>query len=158
MAATVPQPGRHSVLGATLVARAATLAPTLGGTLTGTYTTAHGNPDIGTQYGLTGSGTLNLVGQVTAKGTLQSLGNLASGHAGGAVTLTVAKDTITLQLTGPKQKGFAPLPTHFTYKVTVASGQFASLKGHGGTADLTLGAAWGTTPGSFSLAIRPKAK
>src|SRR5689334_5781485 len=75
-----------------LVAHAATIAPVLGGTLTGTYTTSHANPDTGTRYGLSGSGTLNLLGQVTAKGTLQSLGNVASGHAGGTVTITAGKD------------------------------------------------------------------
>ena len=143
-------------LGAALVAHAATLAPALGGTVTGTYT-ATAKPDLGTTYDLTGSGTLNLLGQVTAQGTLQSLGFIASGHAGGTVTITAGKDTITLQLTGHRQKGFAPLPKHFTYKVTGASGQFASLKGQHGTADLTLGAVSGKTPGSFSLAIHPRA-
>jgi hypothetical protein len=152
-------PVGHPGLGAALIAHGATLAPVLGGTLTGTYTTTHANPDTGTQYNLNGSGILNLVGRVTAKGTLQSLGFVISGHAGGTVTLTTAgKDTITLQLTGPKQKGFARLPKHFTYKVTSASGQFASLKGQHGTADLTLGTATGTAPGSFSLAIHPKIK
>jgi hypothetical protein len=148
----------HPGLGAALVAHDATLAPALGGTLTGTYTTTHANPDTGTQYTLSGSGTLNLLGKVTAKGTLHSLGNLASGHAGGTVTITVGKDTIVLQLTGPKQKSFDPLPTQFTYKVTKATGQFASLKGQHGTVDLTLGKAMGTTPASFSLTIHPKIK
>jgi hypothetical protein len=138
-----------------VAARAATFAPVLGGTLTGTYTTTHGNPDTGTRYDLTGSGTLNLLGPVTAKAMLQSLGNVASGHAGGTVTITAGTATITLQLTGPQQKGFARLPKHFTYKVTSANGRFGSLKGQRGTVDLTLGAASGTTPGSFTLVIHP---
>ena len=147
-------PLSHPGLGAALVADGATLAPALGGTVTGTYAAA-AHPDRGTTYDLNGSGTLNLLGQVTAQGTLQSLGFIAAGHAGGTVTVKAGKDTITLQLTGPNQKGFAPLPKHFRYKVTGASGQFASLMGQHGTADLTLTPPSGAT-GSFTLTLHPK--
>jgi hypothetical protein len=152
-------PLTHPGLGAALVTHDATVALALGGTISGTYTTSHTNPDAGTQYTLNnGSGTLNVVGKVTATGTLQSVGMIASGQAGGTVTLkTASKDAITLQLTGPHQKGFAHLPTHFTYKVTKATGQFASLMGQQGMANLTLGTAAGSTPGSFNLVIHPKA-
>ena len=147
-----------------LVAHAATqTTPALSGTVSGTYTIPSETPpdsaDEGKEYSLQhGSGTLTGVGAVTATGTLQSLGNIVSGHAGGTVTLTGAKGTITLKLTGPVQKGFDPLPTHFTYTVTRTTGGYGQLKGQHGTADLTLGAASGTTPGSFTLVLHPKAR
>jgi hypothetical protein len=142
-----------------LVAHAAAeIAAVLGGTVSGTYTSASGNPDLGTTYHLHGKGTLNLVGRVKLTATLQTPGNVVSGLAGGTVTLKFGQDKITLQLTGPELKGFARLPSHttFTYTVTGASGQFASLKGAGGKADLTLGPPSSTSPGSFSLTIRPR--
>jgi hypothetical protein len=149
-------PLTHPDLGAGLVAHAAA-RPALAGTLTGTYTATHVNPDTGTRYDLSGSGTLAGVGPVTAAGALRSLGFVASGHAGGPVALTNAQGTVTLQLSGPKQKGFAPLPKHFRYSVTDATGAYVHLQGRHGTADLTLGAASGTSPGPFRLALHPKA-
>ena len=51
-------------------------------------------------------------------------GFIIKGRAGGTLTLADDRGTITLSLTGPVQKGFAPLPGHFSFTVTSAPGAF----------------------------------
>jgi hypothetical protein len=149
-AAPVAPPG----LGAGPLARAAAHpAAPLAGAITGRFTILAGNPDVGIRDSLTGSGTLAGVGQVSADGILRRVGFAATGHAVGTLTLMNEHGTVALHLTGPKQKGFAPLPAHFRYAVTGGTGAYAHLTGRG-QATLVLVPA-GTDGGTFTLTFHP---
>jgi hypothetical protein len=62
-------------------------------------------------------------------GSIQSLGFIASGHAGGTLLVTLRGGTLTLKLTGPTQMGFSPLPTKFSYVITAGTGKFHNRVG-----------------------------
>ena len=58
--------------------------------------------------------------------------------AGGSLTVTTSRGTLTLELAGPVQTGFAPLPRVFGYRVTGGTGAYQGATG-GGSIQLTLG-------------------
>jgi len=109
-------------------------APVLAGMLTGSYTPAHQVPDVGLRFNLHGTGTVSGMGHVTLTGWVQSTGFVASGHARGELVLSNAHGTLTLQLEGTLQPGFAPLPTHFYFNVVKGTGAYAHELA-GGTID-----------------------
>ena len=108
----------------------------LQGLLSGSYS-AHTFPDVGTTYDLSGKGQVRPFGPMDVTGTLHSLGFIQQGHAGGTLTLSDSQGTLTLQLTGPLQRGFSPLPNQFAFEITGGTGAFANATG-GGTAFLQL--------------------
>jgi hypothetical protein len=108
----------------------------LNGLLEGRYS-ASSFPDAGTTYALSGKGQVAPLGQTSVTGSLHSLGFILHGHAGGTLTLADARGTVTLQLTGPLQNGFSPLPTRFSFVITGGTGAFAHDTGRG-TAYVTL--------------------
>ena len=97
------------------------------GSASGTYTSPLSNPDAGKTTILRGNGTVGPLGKVEVSGAIQSPGFIAHGHAGGVLTLSNDKGTVTLTLTGPTQKGFAALPRTFQYRITAATGMYAPL-------------------------------
>jgi hypothetical protein len=121
----------------------------LQGTITGTWARAPGIPDVGGQQGLAGTGTLKTLGTVAAMGTIHTPGFIRAGHATGTLTLTNARGTVTLQLTGPEQPGFSPPPNSFTYQIVSGSGAYAGATGHG---TVTLAE---TAAGTFSMTFSP---
>jgi hypothetical protein len=124
-------------------------APTLSGNARGHFQASPGNPDVGRTTTLSGAGDLAGMGHVTIAGSLTGIGNIASGHAGGTLTLTGAGGTVTLTLTGPTQAGPGALPSKFSYQVTGGTGSFSSLHS-GGAIYLNLSGG-----DYFTLAIRP---
>jgi hypothetical protein len=106
-------------------------APVLSGMLTGTYTPAPGIPDAGLQFNIHGSGKLSVLGHVTVTGTLHTTGFTRAGHAGGTLVLTTASGSLTLQLEGALQPGFAPLPTHWYFNVVKGAGAYAHVMASG---------------------------
>src|SRR5262249_19178519 len=68
------------------------------------------------------------------------------------LTLVNAYGSVTLRLTGPVQKGFAPLPDHFTFTVDRGTGAYEHFR-TSGTIDLNLRAAGVPAHGTFTLTI-----
>jgi hypothetical protein len=96
----------------------------------GTYT--HGlERDAGVQYKFTGAGQFFGLHDAEISGSLYSVGFIARGHAGGELTFTNAKGSVTIELVGPEQAGFAPLPGTFHYSVKKGTGAYAHLTGSG---------------------------
>jgi hypothetical protein len=108
----------------------------LHGLLQGTYS-AYTFPDVGTNYELSGQGQVLPLGQTTVTGGVHSLNFIRIGRAGGTLTLSDPRGTLTLQLIGPLAYGESPLPTRYDYTITGGTGAFAHDIGWG-TAFLTL--------------------
>jgi hypothetical protein len=128
----------------------------LAGTLAGTYTAPMANPDAGIRDALTGSGAVSPLGHASVTGTVQGMGFIQSGRAGGTLTLSGPKGSLTLTLQGPVQPGFSPLPPSFTFTVGGGKGAYKGAKGHG-TATLSLMPAptpfGGPLQGTFTLTL-----
>jgi hypothetical protein len=103
----------------------------------GTFTTAGVPIDAGRDYLLTGTGNFLNLTNAKITGSVHSVGFILHGHAGGTITFTNAKGSVTLALVGPQQPGFSPLPTKFTYTVEKGTGAYAHMTG-AGTLTLTL--------------------
>lgn len=85
-----------------------------------------------TTYQFHGTANLAKMGKVTVTGTIHSVGFVVSGKATGTLTFTNSKGSVTIQLTGPQQGGFSPLPGTFSYKVVSHTGTaYKSLTDHG---------------------------
>jgi hypothetical protein len=113
----------------------------LNGTTRGAYSFVTKNPDIGKSYTVATVGKFKTYGEGTVVGTLHTLGNVASGHATGTLTVYLPGGTVTLSLTGPLQKGFSPLPTEFSFVITKGTGKFHNAVGDpvgAGTVTLSL--------------------
>jgi hypothetical protein len=143
-------------------------ADALAGTLHGQYTGGATGVDAGSHYTLFGAGSLGRLGWVHAAGDLQALGLVVSGHAGGTLTLSNGRGKVTLELEGPAQPGFAPLPEQFRFTVQQATGAYKGLRATGTiTLQLRPALAPNTLPGgggsftftggrgTFTLIIRP---
>ena len=128
---------------------------TLGGKVKGIYENISTiSADQGLTFAFDGQGTVKPLGSVRLGGTLKEVGFIASGHAGGSLTLTTSQGSVTLTLQGPKQNGFASLPAHFSFKITAATGSYSRDVGHG-TAVLTLKpASAGADDGTFRLVFK----
>lgn len=96
-----------------------------------------GIPDIGKTYNLTGNGTVTPLGTVQLSGSLHTPGNIASGYATGTITLSNTNGSLVLQLTGPLQTGFLPLPTSFSITIQNGTGQYANYTNMHATGTLT---------------------
>jgi hypothetical protein len=97
----------------------------LKGTLKGNYHLSGAViADTGLDYVFSGKGTIGALGHVDMTGNMHSLGYIAEGRATGSIILSIPKGSMTLQLTGPEQNGFAHLPDHFKFKITNTSGKY----------------------------------
>jgi hypothetical protein len=106
----------------------------------GAFMREFANPDTGSAFQLSGVGHFTGLRNVTIEGALHSVGFVAQGRATGTVTLTNARGSVTLALTGPLQAGFAPLPGMYQFHVASATGAFNNWRANG---TLTLHAASG---------------
>ncbi len=103
----------------------------LNGSLRGTYQTVPGIPDAGTEFTFSTTGTVRPLGAATVTGNIHQLGFVANGRAQGVFVIETPQGTLTLKLEGPKQKGFAPLPDHYSFQITGASGAYHRNHGRG---------------------------
>jgi hypothetical protein len=113
----------------------------LKGSTRGTYAFESPVPDVGTAYNINTAGKLAGLGHATVSGSLNSIGFIAQGRAGGTLLVTAAGGTLTLKLTGPVQPGFSSLPSTFSYVITKGTGKFHNRFGDPvgkGTVDVIL--------------------
>jgi hypothetical protein len=110
----------------------------------------------GITYNLQGTANLADLGHVSIKGWVHSVGFIQNGHAGGQLTFSNGKGSVTVELTGPAQPAFSALPQKFDYRVVADTGTYAHLSDHG-TLTLVLTAApirsGGGPQGSFTLTL-----
>lgn len=109
-------------------------------------------------YALQGSADFGKSGFFAIGGTIQTVGNVASGKATGQITLNSPRGKLVLAVTGPTQSRNAGLPTTFTYRVVSGTGFFAHYVGQGTiqiSAQLFAGY---TDKGHFAVAVKPTSK
>ena len=97
----------------------------------GAYTADRIISDAGPEYRLTGTANLAGIGRVQVTGSLHGVGFIAQGRAGGTLTFSNGKGSVTVQLTGPAQPGFSALPPRWDYKVVASTGALAHLSTSG---------------------------
>jgi hypothetical protein len=111
----------------------------------------------GIEYRMSGTAALPGMGTVGVRGSVHSVGFIQKGHAGGELTFGGPHGSITLELTGPTQAGFSPLPTSFTVRVVAETGAYAGRHWHQGRLTLNVipaPTAVGVPPrGVFTLAL-----
>ena len=96
----------------------------LNGEVSGKFWLAPSIPDVGPSQALTGSGTVSPLGQVSASGTFRSPGFVARGRATGTFHLSNTNGSVTIELTGPLEPGFATLPRKFKFRIVAATGKY----------------------------------
>jgi hypothetical protein len=102
------------------------------------HATAELVPGPGPLWHLNGKGHFQDVGHhVTLTGTLQGATAITQDHARGTLTLSRGDSTLVLDLQGPAQASFSPLPHSWTYTVTSATGKFQDVQSQG-TLELVL--------------------
>src|SRR5207249_4044414 len=104
---------------------------TLDGAGHGKYTGDAVQSDRGLGFVLRGTANLAGMGHVAVHGSVHAVGFIQHGHAGGELTFSNSKGSVTVELTGPEQTAFSKLPTKFSYRVTGGTGSFASFSDHG---------------------------
>jgi hypothetical protein len=97
----------------------------------GQYTQLLVPADLGGVFDLKGSADLAGLGRVTVTGRVNSVGFIRDGHAEGTLTFTNARGSVTVQLQGPEQPGFSPLPEGFHYRVVGSTGAYKGLAAQG---------------------------
>jgi hypothetical protein len=95
----------------------------------GTFTTQPFISIAGPQYQLSGSAHLNGLGHFALDGSMSGVGGIVQGHAHGTLTFSNAEGSITVDLEGPDQNGFAPLPELFSEQIVQGTGAYADLSG-----------------------------
>jgi hypothetical protein len=118
----------------------------------GDYTAVSSRLDPGTTYRLQGSADLAGLGPVTVAGSVSAVGFVQHGHAAGSLTFANARGSVTVQLQGPEQPGFSPLPQAFAYRVVGGTGAFQRLTSQG-TLQLALRAGPVAQHGTFTLSF-----
>jgi hypothetical protein len=87
--------------------------------------------DGGQVYHLHGSANLAGLGSVLVYGTVGGVGFTQTGRAGGTLTFFANGGSVTVQLLGPVQTAFSPLPQYFHYQITGGTGAFQHLADSG---------------------------
>jgi hypothetical protein len=111
--------------------------------------------DAGPLFHLHGSAKLAGLGSVLVYGTVGGVGFTQSGRAGGTLTFIGNGGSVTVQLLGPVQTAFSPLPHYFHYQITGGTGAFQHLA-DSGTLRLDFHPVWTGAlgeRGTFSLYI-----
>jgi hypothetical protein len=109
----------------------------LSGTVRGGYTISGLIPDVGKSYQFGVAGRISPLGQTGDNGQIHTTGFISSGMATGTMTIGAPHGTIKLQLTGPTQPGFAPLPSTMAYTINGGTGLYTKATGSG-TIDIML--------------------
>jgi hypothetical protein len=109
-------------------------------------------------YSFEGSANFGSAGHFAVGGSIQTVGNVATGRATGRITLSDRRGTLVLALTGPAQSRNASLPSSYTYRVLSGTGFFARYAGQG-TVQLSAPLFPGYTDrGHFEIAVKPTGK
>jgi hypothetical protein len=103
----------------------------LAGMGSGVYSSFPIPTDAGLVRHLHGSAHLAALGEVMVGGTVTGVGFTAEGRATGTLTFIGNGGTVTVELQGPVQSGFSPLPHYFHYQVVQATGAYAHLSDSG---------------------------
>jgi hypothetical protein len=103
----------------------------LTGSVQGGYVVSGAIPDIGKNYQFGVAGRVSPLGQIGASGQIHTTGFIATGMATGTMTLAAPRGTVKLQLTGPAQPGFAPLPSTMSYTIMGGKGAYKKATGSG---------------------------
>jgi hypothetical protein len=134
----VPLSGAAAALpgGAVAAARAPIVAHqgtalALSGTVQGGYVVSGIIPDIGKTYQFGVAGRISPLGQTGDSGQIHTTGFIAMGSATGTMTISAPRGALKLQLNGPPQAGFAPLPSTMTYTITGGNGAYKKTTGTG---------------------------
>lgn len=109
-------------------------------------------------YNFEGTADLGNSNFFSMKGSIQTVGNVASGMAKGRLTLTSSKGTLIIDVTGPTQTRNSALPTTLNYRIVSGTGYFAGASGSASAllkATLFLGY---TDKGAFSFAAKSPVK
>lgn len=96
----------------------------------GTFVADAVQSGAGTAYHLTGDADLHGLGHVSVSGSLHGVGFIQQGHAGGTLTFANAKGSLTVEVTGPTQNAFAPLPELFHERIVAGTGAYKNWTGH----------------------------
>ena len=104
---------------------------TLGGGGYGQYSADAVTSGAGPQYNLQGTAEVRGMGKVDVSGNLHGVGFIQQGRAGGELTFSNSHGSVTVELQGPPQPGFSPLPQRFSYTVVSGTGAYEHLSGHG---------------------------
>jgi hypothetical protein len=70
-------------------------------------------------------------GDVMVTGSVHGVGFMTWGTPGGSLTLLGAHGSVTAELVGPGQAGFAPLPHYFHFRVADGTGAYGNLHEQG---------------------------
>ncbi len=127
----------------------------LSGTLHGAYVFNHLNPDTGGTYQFGVEGKMASLGETGDSGRIQTTGFIASGRATGTLTIAAPKGSLKLQLTGPPQGGFAPLPPTMSYTITSGTRSYRGATGSGSIAVTLNSSVFSTGFGLVSLRFVP---
>jgi hypothetical protein len=106
----------------------------LSGAVQGGYAISGVIPDVGKTYQFGVAGRISPLGQTGDSGQIHTTGFIASGTATGTMTITAPRGAVKLQLTGPVQPGFAPLPSTMSYTITGGTGAYKKATGTGSIA------------------------
>jgi hypothetical protein len=109
----------------------------LQGTVRGGYFVSFGVPDIGSTYRIGTVGRLAPLGQSSEAAQVHTTGFIAQGMATGTMTIRAARGSLSLNLIGPVQPGFSPLPSTLSYTITGGTRAYQNASGTG-TIDVTL--------------------
>jgi len=82
-------------------------------------------------YHFTGDGSVKGMGAVQMQIDVYGVGFHDPGTAHGTITLTNAKGSVTVQITGPSQPKLSPLPQYFQYKIVQATGAYRGMTDSG---------------------------
>jgi hypothetical protein len=82
-------------------------------------------------YHFTGDGNVKGMGAVQMQIDVYGNGFVNKGSAHGTITLTNAKGSVTVQITGPMQPKLSHLPQWFQYKIVQATGAYKGMQDHG---------------------------
>ena len=87
--------------------------------------------DAGISRQLNGRVSLQGFGTFNMSGWVQGTGMIQSGRATGHLVLSNPYGTLTLELHGPIQNGFSPVPSELVYSISGGTGSFSGVKGYG---------------------------
>jgi hypothetical protein len=125
------------------------------GTIRGGYFVSTGIPDTGSTYRIGAAGRLSPVGQTGDTAMIHTTGFIATGMATGSMTIAAPRGNLNLNLTGPVQKGFSPLPSTFTYTINGGTRAYQKATGSGTIAVTLNSSAVSTNFGVITLTFKP---
>ena len=125
----------------------------LTGVVRGTASVQHGIPDVGDLYTLRGTGRVGPMGQVNARGHIQTTS--LTGRPIGTVELSNRFGLVEMKITGRPTTNGATSPGVFNFQVTRATGHFVHLNRTGGVIEVAAGRTGRGGVATFHMDINP---